>query len=196
MSQSSLFDEAPAESSETLDEINAEMLRRAKVMPQYAERIFIFGTGANDSRVAVVGESPGPPDIDSGKPFMGPAGQMLERILGAIGLKRDECYLTNTVKMISSGDEITPEVLSFFTPYLHRELAVVRPRVVIAFGNTPTRSLLRTKKPISQMRGEFHDYQGMQLMPTFNPAYLLRDPTKKREVWEDMKKVREFLSSH
>jgi DNA polymerase len=195
MSQSSLFENAPAESNETLDEINAELLRRAKAMPQYAERVFIFGDGAKNSRVAVVGESPGPPDIDSGKPFMGPAGQMLERILGAIGLKRDECYLTNTVKMICSGDEITPDVLALFTPYLHRELAVVRPRVVIAFGNTPTRALLRTKKPISQLRGEFHDYQGMQLMPTFNPAYLLRDPSKKREVWEDMKKVRAFLSS-
>lgn len=195
MSQSSLFDDAPAESNETLDEINAEMLRRAKAMPQFVERMFILGEGAVGSRVAVVGESPGPPDIDSGKPFMGPAGQMLERILGAIGLKRDECYLTNTVKIICSGDEITPDVLSFFTPYLHRELSVVRPRVVIAFGNTPTRALLRTKKPISQMRGQFHDYQGQQLMPTFNPAYLLRDPSKKREVWEDMKKVREFLSS-
>jgi DNA polymerase len=126
---------------------------------------------------------------------MGPAGQMLERILGAIGLKRDECYLTNTVKFICSGDEITPDVLSFFTPYLHRELASVRPRVVIAFGNTPTRALLKTKKPISQMRGQFHDYQHAHLMPTFNPAYLLRDPTKKREVWEDMKRVREFLAS-
>ena len=196
MSQSSLFDEATAEPNETLDEINAELLQRAKAMPQFAERIFIFGEGKINSRVAVVGESPGPPDIDSGKPFMGPAGQMLERILGSVGLKRDECYLTNTVKIICSGDEITPDVLSLFTPYLHRELSVVRPRVVIAFGNTPTRSLLRTKKPISQMRGQFHDYQGSQLMPTFNPAYLLRDPTKKREVWEDMKKVREFLSSH
>jgi DNA polymerase len=103
--------------------------------------------------------------------------------------------LTNTVKFISSGDELTPDVLSFFTPYLHRELRVVRPQVVIAFGNTPTRALLRTKKPISQMRGEFHDYQGMKLMPTFNPAYLLRDPSKKREVWEDMKKVRSLLAS-
>jgi DNA polymerase len=195
MSQSSLFDEAQPEPTETLDEVNAEMLRRAKVMPQFAERIFIFGEGAAGSRVAVVGESPGAPDIESGKPFMGPAGQMLERILGAINLKRDECYLTNTVKMICSGDEITPDVLSFFTPYLHRELAIVRPRVVIAFGNTPTRALLKTKKPISQMRGQFHDYQGGHLMPTFNPAYLLRDPSKKREVWEDMKKVRELLSS-
>lgn len=193
--QSSLFDETPAESSETLEELNAELLRRAVVMPGLAERIFVFGEGEKGARVAVVGESPGPPDIDSGKPFMGPAGQMLNRILEAIGLKREACYLTNTVKFISSGDELTPDILSFFTPYLHRELAVVRPQVVIAFGNTPTRALLRTKKPISQMRGEFHDYQGMKLMPTFNPAYLLRDPSKKREVWEDMKKVRAFLAS-
>ena len=193
--QSSLFDETPAQSSETLDEINEELLRRAKAMPQFADGIFIFGEGRKDARVAVVGESPGAPDIDSGKPFMGPAGQMLNRIIEAIGLKREECYLTNTVKLISSGDELTPEILSFFTPYLHRELAIVRPQVVIAFGNTPTRALLRTKKPISKMRGEFHDYHGMKLMPTFNPAYLLRDPSKKREVWEDMKKVRDLLAS-
>lgn len=194
--QSSLFDETPAQADETLDEINAELLRRAKAMPQLADRIFIFGEGEKGARVAVVGESPGAPDIDSGKPFMGPAGQMLNRILEAIGLKREDCYLTNTVKFISSGDELTPEILSFFTPYLHRELRIVRPEVVIAFGNTPMRALLKTKKPISQMRGEFHAYQGMQLMPTFNPAYLLRDPSKKREVWEDMKKIRAFLASN
>jgi uracil-DNA glycosylase len=193
--QSSLFNEPPVESSETLDEINEEMLRRAKAMPQLADRIFIFGEGRKGARVAVVGESPGAPDIDSGKPFMGPAGQMLGRILEAIGLKREECYLTNAAKVISSGDELTPDILSFFTPYLHRELAVVRPQIVISFGNTPTRALLGTKKPISKMRGEFHDYQGIKLMPTFNPAYLLRDPSKKREVWEDMKKVRDLLAS-
>jgi uracil-DNA glycosylase family 4 len=194
--QDSLFSEpSPEESSETLDEINAELLQRAKNLPQFKERIFIFGDGPIGAQAAVVGESPGPPDIDSGKPFMGPAGQMLERILAAIGLKRADCYLTNTVKIISTGDEMTPDVLSFFTPYLHRELAAVRPRVVISFGNTPTRALLQTKKPISQLRGEFQDYRGMKLMPTFNPAYLLRDPSKKREVWEDMKKVRALLSS-
>ena len=190
-----LFDPPPAAGArETLDEINAELLRRAQVAPQFKERIFIFGEGPLAARAAVVGESPGPPDIDTGRPFMGPAGQMLERILNSVGLKRDECYLTNTVKMISSGDELTPDVLAFFTPFLHRELATVRPRVVISFGNTPTRALLGVKKPISQVRGAFHDYRGMKLMPTFNPAYLLRDPTKKREVWEDMKKVRAFLA--
>ena len=91
---------------------------------------------------------------------------------------------------------MTPEILNFFIPYLHRELAVVRPEIVVSFGATPTKALLNAKKPISQMRGEFHDYRGFaRLMPTFNPAYLLRDPTKKREVWEDMKKVRDALSA-
>ncbi|HEX8473884.1 MAG TPA: uracil-DNA glycosylase [Pyrinomonadaceae bacterium] len=194
--QESLFsDETPAASHETLDAINAEMFERAKSLPQYKDRIFIFGEGEPGAVVAVVGESPGAPDIDSGKPFMGPAGQMLDKILVAIGLQRTKCYLTNTVKMISTGDELTPDVLSFFIPYLHRELAVVRPRVVISFGNTPTRALLHTKKPISQLRGEFQDYRGIQLMPTFNPAYLLRDPSKKREVWEDIKKVRDYLAN-
>ena len=195
MQESLFLDQPPPESNETLDEVNAEMVERAGRLPQFKERVFIFGVGPLNASVAVVGESPGPPDIDSGKPFMGPAGQMLERILAAIGLRREACYLTNTVKIISTGDEMTPDVLSFFTPYLHRELAVVKPRIIISFGNTPTRALLGTKKPISQLRGEFHDYRGMQLMPTFNPAYLLRDPSKKREVWEDMKKVRAFLTS-
>jgi DNA polymerase len=191
----SLFDDVPPASNETVEEINAELLRRAKQLAQYKERVFIFGEGREGARVCVVGESPGPPDIDSGKPFMGPAGQMLDRILAAVNLRRADCYLTNTVKMISTGDEITPEVLSLFTPYLHRELAAVHPKVIISFGNTPTRALLRTKQPISKLRGEFHDYHGAQLMPTFNPAYLLRDPTKKREVWEDMKKVRDLLAT-
>jgi uracil-DNA glycosylase len=193
--QDSLFGDTSDESGETLDEINAELLQRAKQLAEFRDRIFIFGEGPVGARAAVVGESPGPPDIDSGRPFMGPAGLMLNKILLSVGLRREECYLTNTIKVISQGDEITGEWLKFFTPYLHRELAAARPRVVISFGNTPTRALLSTKKPISQLRGEFHDYRGMKLMPTFNPAYLLRDPSKKREVWEDMKKVRAFLGA-
>jgi uracil-DNA glycosylase len=193
MQNSFLFDNRTQASNESLEDINAELLQRAKSLPQFKERIFIFGEGKPGAKVAVVGESPGPPDIDSGKPFMGPAGQMLDRILASINLKRTDCYLTNTVKMICTGDEITPEVLSLFTPYLHRELAVVTPKLIISFGNTPTRSLLNTKRPISQLRGEFQDYNGIKLMPTFNPAYLLRDPSKKREVWEDMKRIKAAL---
>lgn len=191
--QNSLFGDQEIQLTETLDEVNQELLEKAKAIPALTNRLFVFGEGTQGLRVAVVGESPGAPDADSGRPFMGPAGEMLVKILGSIGLKREECYLTNTVKYISAGDEMTPDILSFFIPYLHRELAVVQPELVIAFGNTPMRALLNTKKGITQMRGEFHDYRGMKLMPTFNPAYLLRDPTKKREVWEDMKRVRAAL---
>lgn len=187
-------EEAPP-STETLDEINQELLEKAKAIPALTERLFVFGEGAPGARVAVVGESPGAPDAASGRPFMGPAGEMLEKILGSIGLKRTDCYLTNTVKYISAGDELTPEIQNFFIPYLHRELAAVRPEIVVALGATPTKALLNSKKPISQMRGSFHDYRGMKLMPTFNPAYLLRDPTKKREVWEDMKAIRQALEA-
>lgn len=190
--QNFLFDSIENVSNETLDEINQELLEKGKAV--FPERFFIFGTGNRAADVVIVGESPGAPDADSEKPFMGPVGDLLVKILASIGIKRDDVYLTNVVKFISAGDELTPEILKFFTPYLHREIAAIRPKVVIALGNTPTRSLLNTKKPISQVRGEFRDYFDMKLMPTFNPAYLLRDPSKKREVWEDMKKVRDFLA--
>src|SRR5438270_9329954 len=123
--QDSLFTSQPTDSSETLEEINDELLRRAKSLPQFKERVFIFGEGPTRAKAAVVGESPGPPDIESGRPFMGPAGQMLERILGSVGLARADCYLTNTVKIICQGDEITPEWISFFSSNLHREHAAV-----------------------------------------------------------------------
>ncbi|MCA1623119.1 MAG: uracil-DNA glycosylase [Acidobacteria bacterium] len=190
--QNSLFEEQNLSSSETVDEINQELLEKGKAL--FPDKFFIFGTGKKDARVVIVGESPGLPDADSEKPFMGPVGQLLEKILAAIGLKREECYLTNVVKFISQGDELTPDILKFFTPFLHREILAVHPVVVISLGNTPTKALLSTKKAISQIRGEFFDYNGMKLIPTFNPAYILRDPSKKREVWEDMKMVRDFLN--
>jgi uracil-DNA glycosylase len=192
MNTPSLFDLAPLETNETLDDVYQELLEKGKQI--FPERFFIFGTGNRASDVVIVGESPGPPDAESEKPFQGPTGELLTKILASISIKRDDVFLTNVVKFISTGDEITPDVLNFFAPYLHREIAVIHPKVIIALGNTPTRSLLNTKKPISQVRGEFRDYFDMKVMPTFNPAYLLRDPTKKREVWEDMKQVRDYLA--
>ncbi len=197
MNNPTLFDAFEKEiiSGETVDEVNQELLTKAKASPAFAGEFFIFGTGNVNAEVVVVGESPGAPDADSEKPFMGPVGQLLEKILAAIGIRREEVYLTNVVKYISQGDELTPDILKFFTPFLYREVLAVNPKVIISLGNTPTKALLNTKKAISQIRGEFYDYNGIKLMPTFNPAYLLRDPTKKREVWEDMKMVRDFLSA-
>ncbi len=188
-----LFDLFPAESDETLEHINAEILEKGKQL--FPDRVFIFGVGKAAAKVVVIGESPGPPDANFDEPFRGPVGDLLDKILTSIGLSRRNCYLTNVVKFISTGDELAPDILSFFIPFVYRELAVIRPQVIISLGNTPTKALLKTKKPISQVRGEFHDFQGAKLMPTFNPAYLLRDASKKREVWEDMKKVRDYLES-
>ncbi len=198
MNNPTLFDSFENEivSTETVDEINQELLEKAKSLPAFAHEFFIFGTGNEKADVVIVGESPGAPDADSEKPFMGPVGQLLERILSSIGLRREEVYLTNVVKYISQGDELTPDILKFFTPFLHREILAINPKVIISLGNTPTKVLLNTKKAISQIRGEFFDYNGIKLMPTFNPAYLLRDPSKKREVWEDMKQVRDFLKKN
>lgn len=192
--QNSLFEDNAVQSSETIEEINQELLEKGKAL--FPDRFFIFGTGKTDSNVVIIGESPGPPDADSEKPFMGPVGDLLVRILAAIGLKREDVYLTNVVKFISAGDELTPEILKFFTPFLVREILAIKPKVIISLGNTPTKALLNTKKSITQMRGEFQDFHGIKLMPTFNPAYLLRDPTKKREVWEDMKMVRALLNKN
>jgi DNA polymerase len=181
--------------NETLDAIKREMVDKAKSIPELANRFFVFSQGEPDATIAVVGESPGPPDADAEKPFQGPTGDLLNRILASIGLNRANTYLTNIVKYISVGDELTPELIKFFAPFVWRELAVVKPKVVLLLGNTPTKALLNIKQPISKVRGEIHESNGFKFMPTFNPAYLLRDPTKKREVWEDIKKVKSFLDS-
>lgn len=190
--QTKLFAENIGPSVGSLQEIKREVLER--VTPLYPGRVFIFGTGDEKARVVVVGESPGPPDIATGEPFTGPAGDLLRRILASIGLRAADCYLTNVVKFVSQGDELTPETIAFFTPYLFREIEAVDPEIVIAMGATPAKALLNTKKPISQVRGQMQEVNGRMVMPTFNPAYLLRDPTKKKEVWDDMKMVREFLN--
>lgn len=177
---------------ETLDQVNREFLEEAK--KSFPKRAIILGEGPVGAKILFVGESPGPPDAVSGLPFQGPVGDMMNKIIEGIGLRRDECYLTNVVKYISRGKDLTPDIFSFFIPFLHREIVAVGPKVIVTLGATPTRGLLETDEIISRVRGEFREFQGIPLMPTFNPAYLLRDPSRKREVWEDMKKVREYVS--
>src|SRR5437762_3215551 len=191
--QAKLFAEQVGPSDESVTEINQELF--ATLGPRFPQWSFVFGMGNENARVVVIGESPGPQDLATGEPYTGPAGDLLKRILASIGLRHADCFLTNVVKFISQGDELTPEIVALFTPYVRREVAAIAPKIVILIGATPTKALLDTKKPISQVRGEFHVVNGITYLPTFNPAYLLRDPSKKKEVWDDMKKVREFLSN-
>jgi uracil-DNA glycosylase len=156
----------------------------------------VFGEGDPQARLVFVGEGPGADEDATGRPFVGRAGQLLDKIIAAIGLKREECYIANVVKCRPPGNR-TPERDEVATceQFLYRQLAFIKPRVIVALGSPAFQCLLRTKEGISRARGEWREWNGIQVMPTFHPAYLLRSPDKKREAWEDMKKVRDYLDS-
>jgi uracil-DNA glycosylase len=150
--------------------------------------------GNRQARLMFIGEAPGADEDASGRPFVGRAGQLLNKIIEAIGLKREDVMIGN-VNRCRPPQNRTPTLQEAHTckPFLLREIAIVRPEVIVVLGNTAMKNLLDTKEGITKVRGKFQDYKGIKVMPTFHPAYLLRDPSKKREAWEDMKKVRDFL---
>lgn len=188
--------EAPE--GDTLERIREE-LGRSRVCGACRKGMpVIFGEGEPGSEVMVIGEGPGVDDIETGRPFMGQAGVMLDRMLGAIGLERSECYVCNVIKCIPPGERNFSEAeIEDCRPFLLRQILVVKPKIIIAFGALAAQTLLRSKRTISQLRGSVYPYRlngsEMHLAPTFNPAYLLRVPEKKRESWEDLKLVRELL---
>jgi uracil-DNA glycosylase len=156
----------------------------------------VFGEGNPQADLVFIGEGPGADEDATGRPFVGRAGQLLEKIIGAIGMKREDCYISNVVKCRPPGNR-TPERDEVATceQFLFRQLAFIRPKVIVALGSPAFQCLLRTKETISKSRGQWREWNGIKIMPTFHPAYLLRTPEKKREVWEDMKKVRDYLNS-
>lgn len=156
----------------------------------------VFGEGNAQARLVFIGEGPGAEEDATGRPFVGRAGQLLDKIIVAIGLKREEVYIANIVKCRPPGNR-TPErdEVSTCEPFLWRQLAFIRPEVIVALGSPAFQCLLRTREPITRVRGEWREWNGIKVMPTFHPAFLLRSPDKKREVWEDMKKVRDYLNA-
>jgi len=163
--------------------------------PLQAGRTHIVNTEGNrKARLMFVGEAPGADEDMQARPFVGRAGQLLNKIIEAIGMKREDVLIGN-VNRCRPPQNRTPTLDEAKTckPFLLREIAVVQPEVIIVLGNTAMKNLLDTKEGITKLRGKFQDYKGIKVMPTFHPAYLLRDPSKKRETWEDMKKVRDYL---
>ncbi|MFO8073822.1 MAG: uracil-DNA glycosylase [Polyangia bacterium] len=154
----------------------------------------VFGGGRPDARLVLVGEGPGREEDLSGRPFVGPAGQLLDRILAAIGLSREDVYICNVVKCRPPGNrDPEPEEAQTCGRFLRRQLRIIHPQVIIALGRPAAAYLLDTAASVRRMRGRFHDYEGIDLMPTYHPAYLLRNESAKRPVWEDFKKVRDRL---
>jgi uracil-DNA glycosylase family 4 len=155
----------------------------------------VFGTGNPRAALMFVGEAPGSEEDLQGVPFVGRAGQLLTKIIEAIDLKRDDVYIANVIKCRPPGNRNPePDEVATCEPFLAQQIDIVHPRVIVALGTFAAHALLRTDAPISRIRGVVHEYRGAKLIPTFHPAYLLRSPDRKRDVWEDMKKVRALLS--
>jgi DNA polymerase len=159
-------------------------------------RQIVFGVGNPDADLMFVGEAPGADEDVQGEPFVGRAGQLLTRIIEAIGLSRSDVYIANVIKCRPPGNRNPePDEVARCEPFLLRQIDAVRPKVIVALGTFAAHALLRTEAPISRLRGHVHEFRGgAKLIPTFHPAFLLRSPDRKRDTWEDMKKVRALLA--
>jgi DNA polymerase len=173
---------------ETLGDIRADLgdCRRCKLSDRRTN--IVFGAGDADARLVFVGEGPGFDEDQQGEPFVGKAGQLLMKIIQAIKLDRSQVYICNIIKCRPPGNRTPePDEIETCFPYLKRQLAAVRPDFIVALGAVAAQTLLKTTTPISILRGRFHEFEGISVLPTYHPAYLLRNEDKKRDVWEDMK---------
>jgi uracil-DNA glycosylase len=168
------------------------------VLHAQGRKQIVFGVGNPAAALMFVGEAPGADEDIQGEPFVGRAGQLLTKIIEAIGLARSDVYIANVIKCRPPGNRNpAPEEVSTCQPFLFRQIDIIRPRVIVALGTFAAHTLLGTDAPISRLRGRVHEFRGgSKLVPTFHPAFLLRSPDRKRDVWEDMKKVRALLAEH
>ena len=144
--------------------------------------------GNPNARLVFVGEAPGADEDAQGEPFVGRAGQLLTKIIQAMGMQREDVYICNIIKCRPPSNR-TPESDEILAcqPFLLKQLQAIGPQFICALGGPATQTLLRTKEPISRLRGRFYDFHGIPLLPTYHPAFLLRNPREKKTVWEDMK---------
>ncbi|MCU0256237.1 MAG: uracil-DNA glycosylase [Vicinamibacterales bacterium] len=157
-------------------------------------RQIVYGVGNPGAALMFVGEAPGHDEDVQGIPFVGRAGQLLTKIIEAIDLSRDDVYIANVIKCRPPENRNPePDEVASCEPFLFRQVQVIKPQVIVALGTFAAQALLRTSDPISRLRGKIFHYGDARLIPTFHPAYLLRSPDRKREVWEDMKLVRALL---
>ncbi|MFZ1983597.1 MAG: uracil-DNA glycosylase [Desulfatitalea sp.] len=190
------WDRPPATglSAESLDDIRADLGDCLRCGLSGGRTHLVFGEGNPRAELLFVGEGPGFDEDQSGRPFVGPAGQLLTRMIEAMHLSRDQVYICNVVKCRPPENRNPqPEEIQTCQPFLQRQIAAIRPKVICALGACATQTLLDTSASISSLRGRFHDHAGLKAMPTFHPSYLLRHPEQKRVVWEDMKKIMAFL---
>jgi DNA polymerase len=180
----------PDAASETLADIRAALGDCHRCALGTSRTNLVFGVGNPRARLLFVGEAPGRDEDLKGEPFVGEAGQLLTKIIQAMGFARDEVYICNVLKCRPPGNRNPdPAEIEQCQPFLLRQIQAIGPVAIVALGTFSAHTLLQTREPISKLRGHFHDYHGIPLMPTFHPAFLLRNPAMKREVWDDMQQV-------
>lgn len=179
------------EFAETLDELNAKINTCMKCGLGKLRNNFVFGVGNPNADVVVIGEAPGADEDAQGEPFVGRAGQLLNKILEATGFKREEVFILNILKCRPPGNRNpAPDEAELCRPYLDKQLKLINPKLLLLLGKVASETLLKTKEPLNKLRGKVHDYKGWKLMITFHPAALLRNPNWKRPTWEDMQQFR------
>jgi DNA polymerase len=184
-------------SSESFEDIWADIGYCTRCPLHQGRTNVVHTEGNRKARLMFVGEAPGADEDMQARPFVGKAGQLLTRIIESIGFKREEVAIGNVNRCRPPGNRPpTTEEAATCRPFLLREISVVQPQVIVVLGNTAIKNLLEAKEGVTRLRGRFHEYKGIKVMPTFHPAYLLRDPAKKRETWEDLKMVRDYLDQN
>ena len=179
---------------DTLEDLRKEIGDCQRCRLSEGRTNIVFGVGNPDADLVFVGEAPGRDEDIKGEPFVGKAGQLLTRIIGAMGLNRDDVYICNVIKCRPPGNrDPLPEEIDMCEPFLIEQLKIIKPRAICALGSFASQTLLKSEVRISRLRGQFRDYNGIPLMPTYHPSFLLRNPHAKREVWEDIKMVMEIL---
>lgn len=175
---------------DTMEDIR-KAVEECQKCPLYKTRTnVVFGDGNENAKLVFVGEAPGYDEDQQGKPFVGKAGQKLTQIINAMGLSREEVYITNVLKCRPPNNRNPlPNEIEACEPYLIAQLKIIKPKIICALGTFSAKTLLKTDQQISKLRGRFHTYQGIKLMPTYHPAFLLRNPKFKKDVWEDVQKV-------
>jgi len=176
--------------SEALAAIRAEIGDCQRCKLHAGRTTLVYGVGNPAAELLFVGEGPGAEEDRQGEPFVGKAGQLLTRMIEAMGFRREEVYIANVVKCRPPNNrDPEPDEIAACEPFLKAQIAAVGPKVVVALGRFAVQTLLRDPTPVSRQRGRWREYQGVRLMPTFHPAYLLRNPAEKKAAWEDLQLV-------
>lgn len=192
----------PTGTAAAVDAPSAMVALRDEVGPQctrcklatLGRRQVVFGVGNPHAELMFVGEAPGSDEDLQGEPFVGRAGQLLTKMIEAMGHTRQSVYIANVIKCRPPGNRNPePDEVATCEPFLLRQIDIIQPRVVVALGKFAAQTLLRTDTPITRLRGQVYTLRGAALVPTFHPAYLLRSPDKKRDAWDDLKKVMALL---